>query len=105
MSHILIAALSVCGLAAVLFLCLKYGEPVVRMLGGVPMAGAPELTSSVPAGEPEEPAPAPRAGMPVATAEAFKSRFERYPDRRVETAARLLVAEIEEYLAGKADSR
>ena len=109
MVQIFIAVLSIGGVVAVVYLGMKYGEQIVKLLGNVPTWSAPELTPPPAAPEPEEqtrwPEPRTRATLPAPTPEAVRERFERFSDRRVETAARLLVAEVEEYLAGKADSR
>ena len=102
---LLFAALTLGGLVAIVWFALKYGEDVVQRLGDTP-AATPEAPMPVLAGEPEERVPAPPPPEPprpaatsVPTPDVLKERAERYPDRRVETAARVLVAEIEEYLA------
>lgn len=119
MMHILLAIGTVVGVVALAIVCLRIREPGLASFSSLSLWSASHVETPEPAATPdhkpdtkpdtrpveEVPAPPAKAAKPRPAATSAADRVERFSERRVELAAKQLVAEVEEYLAGQANSR
>jgi hypothetical protein len=115
MMHILLAIGTVVGVVALAIVCLRIREPDLASFSSLSLWSASRLETPEPPPKPDdEPAEEMAEEMAASPAEAAKpppaassvaDRLEGLSERRVGMAARQMVAEVEEYLAGRANSR
>jgi len=111
MIHILLAIGTVVGVVALAIVCLRIREPDLVSFSSLSLWSASHVKTPEPPPKPDdEPAreasasPA-KVAKPRPAASSAADRLERFSERRVGMAARQMVAEVEEYLAGRASSR